>query len=207
VFVGLLDPGAGSLDPQQPDLMVRPWETLGLEAMSVACGCGGGDAVGTALPRVLGARALVLDADALNAVAADAQWQAMLHARAARGAPTVLTPHPLEAARLLGGDTKSVQADRIASACVLARRFASVVVLKGSGTVIASPEGAVRVNPTGNARLAIAGTGDVLAGWIAARLATQDAFEAACAAVYLHGLAADRWPADRPLTAGALAVS
>jgi hydroxyethylthiazole kinase-like uncharacterized protein yjeF len=207
VFVGFLDPGAGSLDPQQPDLMVRPWGALALEAMNVACGCGGGDAVRSALPRVLAARALVLDADALNAVAADASLQALLHARGTRGAPTVLTPHPLEAARLLGQDTKSVQADRIASARALARRFASIVVLKGSGTVIASPDGAVRINPTGNGRLAIAGTGDVLAGWIAARLATEDAFDAACAAVYLHGLAADGWPAERPLTAGALAAS
>ncbi|WP_460890697.1 ADP-dependent NAD(P)H-hydrate dehydratase, partial [Ramlibacter alkalitolerans] len=142
--------------------------------------------------------------DALNALAADAPLQALL---AGRSAPTVLTPHPLEAARLLGRDTKAVQADRIASARELARRFASVVVLKGSGTVIASPEGEVRINPTGNARLAIAGTGDVLAGWIAARMGSEPAFEAASAAVVLHGLAADRWPADRPLTAGALAVS
>jgi ADP-dependent NAD(P)H-hydrate dehydratase / NAD(P)H-hydrate epimerase len=80
-----------------------------------------------------------------------------------------------------------------------------VVVLKGSGTVIAAPDGNVRINPTGNARLAIAGTGDVLAGVVAARLAGgEDAFTAATAAVYLHGLAADQWPADQPLTAAAL---
>ena len=73
---------------------------------------------------------------------------------------------------------------------------------------IAQPQGAVRINPTGNARLAIAGTGDVLAGWIAARLAAgESAFEAATAAVYLHGLAADRWPPDRALTASALAAA
>jgi ADP-dependent NAD(P)H-hydrate dehydratase / NAD(P)H-hydrate epimerase len=208
VFVGFLDPDSGALDPQQPDLMVRPWDSLAVDAMSVACGCGGGEAVRTALPRALGSRALVLDADALNAVAADAQLQASVAARGRGGAPTVLTPHPLEAARLLGQDTKAVQVDRIASARELARRHASVVVLKGSGSVIASPEGAVRINPTGNARLAIAGTGDVLAGWIAARMAGgEGAFEAACAAVYLHGLAADRWPGDRALTAGALAIS
>ncbi|HET8746228.1 MAG TPA: NAD(P)H-hydrate dehydratase [Ramlibacter sp.] len=208
VFVGFLDPDAGALDARQPDLMVRPWDSLGLAEMSVACGCGGGEAVRMALPRALGARALVLDADGLNAIAADAQLQSALQARGHRGAPTVLTPHPLEAVRLLGEGTKAVQADRIAAARELARRFASVVVLKGSGTVIAAPHGAVRINPTGNARLAIAGTGDVLAGWIAARLAVgEDAFEAASAAVYLHGLAADRWPADRPLTASALAVS
>jgi ADP-dependent NAD(P)H-hydrate dehydratase / NAD(P)H-hydrate epimerase len=208
VLVGFLDPDAGGLDAQQPDLMVRPWESLALADMSVACGCGGGDAVRLALPRALSARALVLDADALNAISADAQLRSQLHARGQRGAPTVLTPHPLEAARLLGLDTKAVQADRIAAARTLASRFASVVVLKGSGTVIASPQGPVRINPTGNARLAIAGTGDVLAGWIAARLASgqEAAFDAASAAVYLHGLAADRWGSDSALTASALAL-
>ena len=208
VYVGFLDPDAGALDPQQPDLMARAWEGLALDALAVACGCGGGEAVRMALPRALGARALVLDADALNTVAADAALQSLLATRGRGGAPTVLTPHPLEAARLLARDTKAVQSDRIAAARELALRFASVVVLKGSGSVIAAPEGAVRINPTGNARLAIAGTGDVLAGWIAARLAAgESAFEAASAAVYLHGLAADRWPADRPLPASALAIS
>lgn len=206
VFVGWLDPAACALDAQQPDLMVRSWQSLDLARMAVACGCGGGEAVRAALPRALQARALVLDADALNAVAADAQLQLLLQARGRRGAPTVLTPHPLEAARLLERDTASVQADRLASAAAIARRFGSVVVLKGSGTVVAAPDGRLMLNPTGNARLAIAGTGDVLAGWVAARLAAgQDALQAARAAVYLHGLAADRWPADRPLTASALA--
>lgn len=206
VFVGFLDASAPGVDPLQPDLMVRPWDSLDLGAMAVACGCGGGEAVRLALPRALKAGALVLDADALNAIAADAQLQALLEARGRRGAPTVLTPHPLEAARLLASDTAFVQEDRLAAARTLAHRFGSVVVLKGSGSVIAAPDGSARINPTGNARLAIAGTGDVLAGWIAARLAGgEDAFTAAGAAVYLHGLAADRWPAQAPLTASALA--
>ena len=118
----------------------------------------------------------------------------------------MLTPHPLEAARLLDLHTADVQANRLAAARDLARRFGAVVVLKGSGTVIAAPDGTVRVNPTGNARLAIAGTGDVLAGMVAARLANgEEAMEAASGAVYLHGLAADRWPAGEALTASALA--
>jgi hydroxyethylthiazole kinase-like uncharacterized protein yjeF len=206
VFVGFLDPAAPSVDPGQPDLMVRAWRSLPLAELGVACGCGGGDAVAAALPQVFGARTLVLDADALNAIAADAQLQALLQARGRRGLPTVLTPHPLEAARLLATNTAAVQADRNAAARQLAQRFAAVVVLKGSGSVIAGADGAVRINPTGNARLAIGGTGDVLAGMIAARLAAgESAVEAASAAVYLHGLAADRWPEERPLTAGALA--
>jgi len=206
VYVGLLDPAAPTLDAQQPDLMLRTWNSLDLAAMTVACGCGGGEAVRAALPRALHARALVLDADALNMVAADSQAQTLLDARGRGGAPTVLTPHPLEAARLLELSAADVQSHRLAAARDLARRFGSVVVLKGSGTVIAAPDGRVRINPTGNARLAIAGTGDVLAGMVAARLANgEDAFEAASAAVYLHGLAADRWPVGEVLTAAALA--
>lgn len=208
VFAGFLDPAAPALDPRQPDLMVRAWDSLDLPGMVVACGCGGGSAVRDALPRAMNARALVLDADALNAVAADPQLQALLAARGRRGAPTVLTPHPLEAARLLGTGTAQVQANRLAAARKLAQRFASVVVLKGSGSVIAAADGSLRINPTGNARLAIAGTGDVLAGMVAARLASgEDACAAASAAVYLHGLAADRWPREVPLTASALAIS
>jgi hydroxyethylthiazole kinase-like uncharacterized protein yjeF len=161
--------------------------------------------VRAALPPVLAARALVLDADALNAIAADPQLQALLQARGRRGAATVLTPHPLEAARLLGQSTAQVQGDRLAAARELAQRFGSVVVLKGSGSVVAAPQGRIHINPTGNARLATAGTGDVLAGMIGARLAHgEDAFTAAWSAVYLHGLAADTWPADEPLTASAL---
>jgi len=206
VYVGFLDPAAPALDALQPDLMVRPWDGLELASMAVACGCGGGDAVRAALPAALHAQALVLDADALNTVAADASLQALLAARGRGGAPTVLTPHPLEAARLLELSTGDVQDNRLGAARDLARRFGSVVVLKGSGTVLAAPDGRVRINPTGNARLAIAGTGDVLAGMVAARLANgEDAFDAAAHAVYLHGLAADRWPAGEPLTAAALA--
>jgi hydroxyethylthiazole kinase-like uncharacterized protein yjeF len=205
VYVGFLDPDAPAADAAQPDLMVRPWDSLELAPMAVACGCGGGEAVRQALPRAFGARALVLDADALNAIASDPQLQALLAARGRRDAPTVLTPHPLEAARLLATDTATVQADRLKAARELAQRYGSVVVLKGSGSVLATPHGRVRINPTGNARLAIAGTGDVLAGWIAARLAAgEDALAAATAAVYLHGLAADRWGPE-PLTASSLA--
>ncbi|MCG2595040.1 NAD(P)H-hydrate dehydratase [Ramlibacter sp. XY19] len=207
VYAALLDPQAPPLDPDQPDLMLRAWDALDLRALHVACGCGGGDAVRPVLPRVLSAaRTLVLDADALNAIAGDPQLQALLQARGRRQAATVLTPHPLEAARLLGKKTSEVQDDRLAAARELALRFGAVTLLKGSGTVIAAPQGEVRINPTGNARLAIAGTGDVLAGWVAARLAAgEPALDAASHAAYLHGLAADQWPEDQPLTAGSLA--
>ena len=132
--------------------------------------------------------------------------QQQLAHRAARAQPTVLTPHPLEAARLLGITTAQVQARRLQAAQQLAERFGCVTVLKGSGSVVAAPSRAPAINPTGNARLATAGTGDVLAGLLGARLAAGgDTFEAACAACWQHGHAADAWPAPQALTASRLA--
>jgi ADP-dependent NAD(P)H-hydrate dehydratase / NAD(P)H-hydrate epimerase len=154
-----------------PELMERSWPAaqamdLGVQA-TVVCGCGGGDAVRRVLPELLSrARRLVLDADALNAIAADSSLAALLEARGRRGAATILTPHPLEAARLLGITAAAVQADRLAAVRALSQRFTAVVLLKGSGTVIVAPGCATVINSTGNAQLATAGTGDVLAGWI-----------------------------------------
>ena len=212
VFVALLGSPALAVDPQQPELMFRAPEALDLAQQVVVCGCGGGDAVRTILPRVLSATPrLVLDADALNAIATDTQLQTLLAARHQRGYATVLTPHPLEAARLAGTSAKDVQADRLTSAQQLAQRFQCVVVLKGSGTVIAAPGRPCAVNSSGNALLATAGTGDVLAGMLGAGLAGGlEAFEAACGAVFAHGRIADEWPArrgGRALTASALASS
>lgn len=208
VFVGLLDGGSMAVDPGQPELMFRDAQALDTTALHVVAGCGGGEAIRSALPRLLStARTLVLDADALNAVAADASLQSLLLARGARGRPTVMTPHPLEAARLLGASTAQVQADRRSAANQLAERFGGVVALKGSGTVVAQRGRTPGINPTGNARLATGGTGDVLAGWIGARLAEgMDPFDAACEAVHAHGLAADAWPTGPTLTASALAT-
>lgn len=190
-----------------PDLMQGDASRLALEKLSVACGCGGGSAIREVLPAVLRrSAALVLDADALNAVAADPWLQTLLTQRSSRS--TVLTPHPLEAARLLDGSVSEIQADRPKAAQALASRFAgSVVVLKGSGTIVATQGQRQRINMTGNARLAIGGTGDVLAGLIAARMNhLPDAFSAACTAVWEHGEAADRWPVHETLTAQALAL-
>ena len=209
VFAGLLDRDAPACDPGQPELMLRSWQTLDLQAMTVVCGCGGGDAVRAVLGTVLStAHKLVLDADALNAISSDTQLQTLLRARAQRRPyTTLITPHPLEAARLLGMDTSSVQANRLRAAQQLADQTGCAVVLKGSGSVIAQPGCTPLINPTGNARLATAGTGDVLAGLAGACLASgADAFEAAAQAAWRHGLAADQWPAGQALTAGALAT-
>lgn len=215
VLVALVGDGVTpALDPTQPEMMFRaPEQLLNLlpdHALVLVAGCGGGDALKAWLPRCLNAaRHLVLDADGLNAAAQDPALQALLSARAARGWVTVLTPHPLEAARLLGTTTNAVMADRLKHADTLAQRYRVVVVLKGSGTVVTAPGRRPWINATGNARLATAGTGDVLAGLVGAALARgdRDAHSAVCAAVAHHGTLADTWPQDRALTASALARS
>jgi len=207
VMVALLDEGQ-TLAPPWPELMLRRVDALDWPQVTAVCGCGGGEAVRAVLPTVLAQAArLVLDADGLNAVASDNALATALRQRAHAGLPTVLTPHPLEAARLLQCTAAQVQADRLAAAQALAERYACSVVLKGSGSIIATPGQLPRINPTGNARLATAGTGDVLAGLIGARLAQGLApHAAACSAVLAHGAAADHWPDDRSLTASALAA-
>ena len=201
VFVGMLG-GGMVVDPMQPELMFREPASLDFKAQTVVCGCGGGDAVRQVLPRVLsGSARLVLDADALNAIAQDATLQSLLQARAARAQPTILTPHPLEAARLLGLTTAQVQADRLQAAQTLADRFACAVILKGSGSIIASPGQIPAINPTGDARLATAGTGDVLAGICGSFLVQTsgadpqaNARQAAQRACWIHGALASEWP-------------
>lgn len=134
-------------------------------------------------------RPLVLDADGLNALAASGGTMKD------RAGPTVLTPHPGEAARLLGVPVEEVQRDRPAAALELARRHGCVVVLKGAGTLVAEggETGRVGVCRLGNSGMATAGSGDVLTGAIGALLAAgEGAFEAACAGVYLHAWAGDR---------------
>jgi hydroxyethylthiazole kinase-like uncharacterized protein yjeF len=132
---------------------------------------------------------LVLDADALNLVAAGTRLAEMLRARSA---PSLLTPHPAEAARLLGTSTREVQDDRVGAATTLAGRLGSLVVLKGAGSICAAPDGTWHINTSGNPGMASAGMGDVLTGIIAALLSQGAEPKAALlAAVYLHGAAAD----------------
>jgi len=129
---------------------------------------------------------LVLDADGLNIVAGIEGWAGMLPPA------TILTPHPGEMARLTGRPTGEIQADRVATACSYAALWKHVVVLKGAYTVIAAPDGGVVIEPFANPGLAKAGTGDVLAGTIVAlRAQGMNAFQAAVAGAYLHGLAGE----------------
>ena len=204
VILSLLSGQAAEHVP--PDLMQRDWQRLDLEQLHVVCGCGGGEAIRAHMPEVLQRSAqLVLDADGLNAVADDPALQYLLRQRAELN-PTVITPHPLEAARLLKTSTAQAQNNRLRTAQDLAAMFHCTVVLKGSGTVIAAPGHTSRINTSGNGRLATGGTGDVLAGLVGARMAQGlGPFEAACRAVAQHGQLATDWPDQLPLTASALA--
>jgi NAD(P)H-hydrate epimerase len=145
-------------------------------------------------------RPLVLDADALNALAND------VSPLRTRRSATILTPHPGEAARLLGRSAAEINRDRVAAARELAERAGAVVLLKGAATVVSDAEGRVYVNPTGGPVLAAGGSGDVLAGLVAALLGQGvAALEAAALSAWLHGAAADRLAA-RSGPAGMLAT-
>jgi hydroxyethylthiazole kinase-like uncharacterized protein yjeF len=208
VFAAMLDPGM-SMDPLQAEIMFRDAAGLDYAGRTVVAGPGMGhaDPAIHLFGQVLAARApLVVDADALNLSSARRELQEGL---AAHGGPLVLTPHPLEAARLLGVTASIVQADRLEHARELAMRFNCVVVLKGAGSVIARPDGFVALNTSGNPGLATGGSGDVLAGFCGALLAQGwPAWEAALGAVWMHGSAADWLVADGSgpigLTAGEL---
>ncbi len=184
-----------SYDPQQPEIMCRAAHNLSLSASSVVViGPGLGNSVASfeLLSRMLlGTNPLVIDADALNLMAQQPALHALCSGRDQFS--TLLTPHPLEASRLLGCTLDEVQADRISSAKKLARRYQAVVILKGSGSVIAHPDGRTVINPTGNPALASGGTGDVLTGVCGALLAQHgDNWQTALAATYVHGAAADQ---------------
>ena len=192
VFLGLLDPAA-LFDSSQPELMIRDAARIDLAAGVLVLGPGMGDsadAIRLLGKAIDGGCPLVLDADALNLVAASPDLQGRL---AHHKGGTLMTPHPLEAARLLGTNSAAVQAGRMAAARELAARFKAVVVLKGSGSIIARADGVLAINPTGNPALATAGTGDVLAGLCGSLLAQGwPVWEAALGAVWMHGAAADQ---------------
>lgn len=202
-----------ALDHKVLEIMTAPFEEsaahdqlLALAADKRAALLGPGFGLGDArrqLARAL-ARELpipcVLDADALTAIGADSTQ--LRAARAAR----ILTPHPAEAARLLGCSTAEVQADRYAAARALAQRSGQVAVLKGARTVIAAPDGQLRVCGSGTPALGVAGTGDVLSGALAALLVRVPPFVAAWAGVELHARAGELAArADRGLLASEVA--
>ncbi|MDO8206495.1 MAG: NAD(P)H-hydrate dehydratase [Gallionella sp.] len=159
------------------------------DVLAIGCGMGSGELAGKLLAEALRSTAtLVLDADALNLIAAHPDLRDLA---VARKAATVLTPHPGEAARLLNCSTAEVQKDRVAAIQKLARMFACSVVLKGTDSLCATRRG-LFVNKTGNPGMSGPGMGDVLTGMIAALLAQGlNADDALLLAVHLHGAAGD----------------
>ncbi|MCX7179045.1 MAG: NAD(P)H-hydrate dehydratase [Proteobacteria bacterium] len=197
VYVGIPKSGGAAneqawLDPVQPELMLRQAHEIFQLATCLAIGPGLGqsDAALSLLRTAIDQRLpLVLDADAINLLAKHPVLASKLERRSAT---TLLTPHPSEAARLLGTDTTAVQADRVAAARALAERFSAAIVLKGCGSIVALPDGRWFINTSGNPGLSSAGSGDVLSGMIVALLAQNwPAEKALLAAVHLHGAAAD----------------
>ena len=207
VYVGMLEPLA--VDPAQPELMLRSaGEVFDLATvLAVGPGLGRSREAHELLRRAIDSQLpLIVDADALNLLA---EHPVLIKHIQRREAPTILTPHPAEAGRLLGRSADEVQADRLAAALTLTERSHAVVLLKGCGTIIAAPGEPWSVNTTGNPGLASAGSGDVLTGMIAALIAQHwPALTAAQGACHSHGAAADALVAEDQgpigLTAGEL---
>lgn len=193
VLVGLAATNRPAVDWQQPELMLRSATDVlerTLDAIVVGPGLGTDEKSRHLLDSALRRPTpLVIDADALTLIAADA---ALAAAVSARSAPTVITPHPAEAARVAGVKTSDIQANRIEAALTMAGRLNAAVVLKGAGSVLAYPGGEWAINGSGNPGLASAGTGDVLSGMLGALLAQGLGLGAALPlAVCIHGAAAD----------------
>lgn len=195
---------APHVDMAYPEIMfaTKPVNLEDFDAIVLGCGLGtSAEAKARVIEALNCQKPLILDADALNIIAADIKLQDMV---LARRAPTVLTPHPGEAARLLRRDTAGVTADRVAACRELAVQTGAIVVLKGAGTVISMRSSRTWINPTGSPMLATGGSGDVLAGMIGAMFAQgYDMVESVLAAVYFHGLSAEGLEAG--FTAGEIA--
>jgi hydroxyethylthiazole kinase-like uncharacterized protein yjeF len=192
VYVGLLNEEV-SVDFSNLELMLRhPDDALGqdLDAIVAGPGIGQGERAETLVGAALASDLpCVLDADALNLIA---ESEDLRHACARRSADTIITPHPAEAARLLALKTADVQADRVKAAKILASNLNAHVVLKGAGSILVARDGHWFINTSGNAGMASAGMGDVLAGILGGLLAQRYSGESALVlGVNLHGAAAD----------------
>jgi hydroxyethylthiazole kinase-like uncharacterized protein yjeF len=194
VHVGLLANNAPSVDILQPELMLHSAQAAlrlpKLDVLAIGCGLGHDDAAQQILQDALKLdTVLVLDADALNILALRPDLRtALISSKNA----SVMTPHPGEAARLLGCNTEAVQAARAEAAQELAKRFHSTVVLKGAHSLCVTSNGKIVVNKTGNPGMSSPGMGDVLTGMIAAFIAQGlNVDQALLLAVHLHGAAGD----------------
>ncbi|MES2637129.1 MAG: NAD(P)H-hydrate dehydratase [Pseudomonadota bacterium] len=199
VYAVFLSQNAPSVDLSHPEIMLRSAEKLSdlaqLSCIVVGPGLGQSKAAITLLECCMAKSVpLLIDADGLNLISLHPHLMLILQQRQA---PTVITPHPAEAARLLKTTVEDIQGNRPQSAQNLAYKFKIICVLKGAGSICADPEGNWFINTTGNPGLASGGTGDVLSGIIGALIA-QDltVLQAAKLGVYVHGAAADKLVAD-----------
>lgn len=194
IYAALLSENAPAVDFLQPEIMLRGLDEIAqlLQLNCLVIGPGLGQStvaikqleywVNQSVP-------IVLDADALNLIAGHPH---LAHAVASRIAPTVMTPHIGEAARLLACNTEAVMQNRLECAVKLATKFSAICVLKGAGTIIAQDINHYFINTSGNVGLASGGTGDVLSGIIGSLMAQGlAAIDAAKLGVYVHGAAAD----------------
>ncbi len=193
VYIGLLEERSPTADLGALELMLRhPDDALGedLDALVVGPGIGDGERAGTLVGAALASDIpCVLDADALNLISGNSDLR---KACTRRSAETLVTPHPAEAARLLGSTVAAVQADRVKAAKLIAENLNASVVLKGNGSIVVARDGHWFINASGNAGMASAGMGDVLAGMLGALLAQRYSGETALVlGVHLHGAAAD----------------
>ncbi len=194
VYAALLAENAPAVDLSHPEIMLRSPDKLAelpqLDCIVVGPGMGQSPAAIKLLEYWMAQNVpLLLDADALNLLSAHPHLRVAMQSRKA---DSIITPHPGEAARLLGCDSKSIQQDRSKSALQLAKELNAICVLKGAGSICAHPNGEWFVNTSGNPGLASAGMGDVLSGIISSFIAQGlDAFKAVKLGVYLHGAAAD----------------
>ncbi|MDN5880760.1 MAG: NAD(P)H-hydrate dehydratase [Nitrosospira sp.] len=198
VYLGLIADNAPGVDPAQLELMLRPIHELlkldHLDCLVVGPGLGMSTDAHFYLNYALESNLpLVLDADALNLISLHSGAAGLLRERLhARSAPSILTPHAAEAARLLNTDTPTIQNDRMGAAANLTENFNCYAVLKGAGSICAASGGKRYINTSGNPGLSSAGTGDILSGIIGALLAQGlHPKNALLLAVYLHGAAAD----------------
>lgn len=187
VYLPLDETTEGKISCNNIDILLEQAEKS--SAVIIGCGLGVSEDTKQIVFEIIKkcTKPLIIDADALNCIAEN------ISVLKSASVPIIITPHPGEMGRLLGGvSAKDVNANRENIALEFSRNYRVITVLKGAGTVIASPEGCVKINPTGNSGMATGGSGDVLAGMIGALLAQgTKPFDSAVSAVYLHGLAGD----------------
>lgn len=186
VYFPLEETKSGAISDKNTDFLLSECEKS--SAVLIGCGLSVCEDTRAVVKAVITncTKPLVIDADALNCICNEPEILKSLKA------PAIITPHPGEMARLINSTPREVNSDRENTAINFAKRYGVITVLKGAGTIIASPDGKVYINHTGNSGMATGGSGDVLAGIIGSMLAQgATPFKAAAAGVFLHGTAGD----------------